>query len=309
MIIMPCGGLSRCETCNEGDNQPRFLSGVNSKGSALITVLILFSVMLVLGGALLQLSLIDSRITVKHEKNLTAYYYALSGVELALGVLKQAPAFQDGFSRDMEQGKTDVTVEHIAGENRGQWVKIHAAGNRGHVQESLFLQFKTVPSTPADALDAVSLEWIDADSGELLMDAAEQDDGAVAVYESAQAAHCCAHYAYRAPQVFFENVPSLFIEDCSVELSAETLVFRGEVILSGLDARLHLRGSGPEGIRVQFLQPVRNEQGAELVEAGTYVFSEEIVLEASTGVHDLQHKRTLSIIPGTKRWGPAHALP
>ncbi len=309
MIIMPCGGLSKCETCSEGDNRPLILSGVNSQGSALITVLILFSIMLVLGGALLQLSLVDSRITVNHEKNLSAYYGALSGVELALGVLKQAPAFQGGFSRELEQGKTDVTVEHIAGENRGQWVKIHAAGIRGHVQESLFLQFKAVPSTPADAQDAASLEWIDADSGELLMDAAGQDDGTVAIYESAQAAHCCAHYTYRSPQVIFENVPSLYIEDCSVELSAETLVFRGDVILSGANARLHLRGSGSEGVRVQFLQPVRNEQGAVLVEAGTYVVSEEIVLDTSTGVYDLQHKRTLSIIPGTKHWGPAHALP
>lgn len=309
MIIMPCRGLSRHETCSKGENPSRYLSEMNARGSVLITVLILLSLMLVLGGALLQLSLIDSRITLNHEKNITAYYYALSGVELAMGVLKQAPSFQDGFSREMEQGKVDVAVEYFAGEDRGQWVKIHVTGISGYVQESMFLQFKTVPSTPGDALDAASLGWIDADSGELLMDAAELASGTVAIHESALAVNCSGHYAYRAPQVFFESNSSLYLESCSVELSADTLVFRGDVVLSGGDAQLQLRGFGPEGLRVQFLQPVQNDQGVDLVEAGTYYFSEEFVLEASTGLHDLEEKRILSIIPGTKRWGAAHALP
>ena len=309
MIIMPCRGLSRCETCSKGGNQSRYLSEMNAKGSVLITVLILLSLMLVLGGTLLQLSLIDSRITLNHEKNITAYYYALSGVELAKGVLKQAPSFQDGFSREMGEGKVNVEVEYFAGEDRDQWVEIHATGISGCVQESLFLQFKTVPSTPGDALDAASLGWIDAENGELLSDAAALDSGAVAIHENALAVHSGGHYAYQAPHVFFESNSSLYLEGCSVELSADTLVFRGDVVLSGADAQLQLRGFGPEGLRVQFLQPVQNDQGVDLVAAGTYHFSEEFVLEASTGLHDLEEMRILSIIPGTKRWGAAHALP
>ncbi len=275
----------------------------NSRGSILIAVLILLSVLFLLGSSLLRSSLIDTRIAMNHLQNLRAYNYALSGVEMALGILQEDPNFRGEFARVIEEGKVEVTVEHLMGQEGAEWLKVSSAGTVKNLLESIFLQFKIVPATPAEALPAAELGWIDEESGEMQQDAAAAPDSSVKFSTETVAPLSQAGYEFLARDLYFEADPALQLEDCRVELAAESLVFRGMIILEGENACLCLRGPGAEEVRVQFLAAVKDQHYSILVEPGTYLLSAPYQLTPDTQTTDLEGKRIFPMLAETKLWG------
>lgn len=281
------------------------------RGSILITVIVLLSVLFVLGSALMKFSLTDLQIALNYENNLKAYNYAVSGVEIALGVLQADHDFLGEFSHDIDKGKAEVALEHFPGQNQDEWLRIVSTGTKNGARETLFLQFKIVPSTPGEALSAASLGWIEKENGEMQTDTAAQNDSSVFVRSDLSngeifALKCSELYSFSARSIYFEGDPSLYIEGCKVELAAETIVFRGNVVLSGEDACLHLKGPGYDEVRVQFLGPVKDHHSVILVEPGTYQIPGQYSVTPSSNMDDLKSYQVFPKIPGTTHWGQGY---
>ena len=276
-------------------------------GSILISVIILLGLLFTLGSALLRLSLIDSQIAVNLENNLKAYYYAVSGVEMAQGVLQINPGYRGAFSHDMAKGSVKVSVEQYAEQSQDEWIKIVSTGKKSNARETVYLQFKTVPSTPANALCAASLGWIESDSGEMLIDAAAQDNHDVYIhsaFDDVYARENSEEYAYFARSIYFEGDPSMIIENCTVKLIAEAIVFRGRIILSGQNACLRLRSVDDNGVRVQFLEPVKDQQSTIIVKPGMYQIPGFYSFTIDTTMYDeINQYQIFPKVPDTKRWG------
>ena len=275
-------------------------------GSILISVTILLGLLFILGSTLLRLSLIDSQITWNLKNNLKAYYYAVSGIEMALGVLETNPGYRGAFLHDFEKGFVDVSIEEHVGQSQDEWLKIVSTGKNNNARETVYLKFKTIPSTPDNARCSAALGWIDFNSGEMLKSALTQDNIDVSVHSAllngVYARECSDGYVYRARSIYFEGNPSIIIENSSLELVAEAIVFRGSIILSGQESSLHVRGISDNGIRVQFVKPVKDQHSTVLAEAGTYVFPSHFFFLNGI-INDINDYRVFPIIPETKRWG------
>ncbi len=251
----------------------------------------------------------DWQIAVNQEDNLTAYYCAVSGIDMALGIMQQDPEYRGSFSFALEQGDIEVSVENLSGMGGGNWVKISSSGTGHKARERLFLQFQTVLPTPGQAFSGADLGWFDQESGVLSVDAVEQNDSDVFIRSSfcgntVFAPQDESPYLFSAKSIFFEGDPSVVVEGALVELRAETLIFRGSVILSGEDAGLYLQPAGSQGVWVQFLGPVGSTCSSVLIEPGTYFICEQVSITPTASMSEWSQYRVIPKVPGSKLWGP-----
>ncbi len=109
-------------------------------GSALIATLVIMMVLVVLGGALAQYVLLDSRQTVREERDMQAYYLARSGADAAAEWIVQNPDLVHEII-----GKTSEPVKLGEGHfvvnvaETGGSIRIDSTGNMGKYEQTVVL--------------------------------------------------------------------------------------------------------------------------------------------------------------------------
>ncbi len=121
------------------------------KGSGLVVVLIALAVITILAGALANMVMGNLRQAKQQEKNLKAYYYALTGIDVAVAALLQegvggandtllykkfgtvtqpniatVPTLVDTIDMDGGEARIEVKAILVAGE---RWINITSAGS------------------------------------------------------------------------------------------------------------------------------------------------------------------------------------
>jgi len=88
----------------------------SEQGSTLLTVLMFGSALLVLGGFILSLALVENRIAHNHEKNSVLYYITEAGLEKGLAVLREDFFFSGEIEGKLGEGSYRVDIkEHSPG--------------------------------------------------------------------------------------------------------------------------------------------------------------------------------------------------
>lgn len=167
------------------------MKGSKRKGEALITVIMVMTLLTVLGAAILSVSLFQVRQASYEDKRLQAYYLARAGAEAALDIWKKAPngskpsgdcntcflnsanEFEMGTEANSplpegKIGKFDVNIT-----KNGSDTIIASTGMVGDVTQKVTVTISevitSVPVTPTDWLDGHDLGWYDYKSGQIIV--------------------------------------------------------------------------------------------------------------------------------------------
>jgi Tfp pilus assembly protein PilX len=158
------------------------------KGAALLVVILVMAVLVILGTAILNISLSETNQAAYEDKRMQAHYLARSGAEAALSAWENSSeadkpsgaaetVYLDSSNQFVDTstnmiGKFDVTVTSPAGANTD--TVITSIGTVGNVTQTVTVTIKTttsqVPVPPlslSDALLGHSLDWYDFTSGQI----------------------------------------------------------------------------------------------------------------------------------------------
>ncbi|MBK5240153.1 PilX N-terminal domain-containing pilus assembly protein [Clostridium sp.] len=159
----------------------------NNKGSALIVVIMVMVVMTILGMAMLNISLSETRQASNEDKRLQAHYLARSGAEATLSafenpdiVIKPIGTCEPVFLNNSNQfvnaqpvnmnGKFVVEIKKV-----GSVTTIISVGTVGNVQQTVIVTrvkgTTTVTDPPGDTVSGADLLWYDPSSGQASDDA------------------------------------------------------------------------------------------------------------------------------------------
>lgn len=245
------------------------MSHLSEQGAALITVFMVIVVLMLLGTALAQYSLVDSLHVIRDEKRMQAYYLARSGADAVRAWVEDGNDYQSIIGMSNENDQLSVGEFHVDVRETAEGIVITGIGQVDGIEQRVTHVLALIEDFPEfpdpDLVEGVlesgpdGLEWSD-NSGQLRVDGqgshvqndstALNPDGTLAdvVYDS-QAAHGIRHEFshYRdevltltAGKMYFSaakeepDKPALIVGDeHTLVLSAEMVAFDGHVVLDG----------------------------------------------------------------------------
>lgn len=276
------------------------------KGFLLALVAIIIAALLLLGSALVGFGLTEMKIASNLERSMQAYFLAEAGVEAALEIILERDInYRGSFTGELETGRFEVKVADYTGKGGVEIIRVESAGIAGKAREKITLEFQLAPFCPPEAVNGSMLGWFDGESGEIFPGTFESESGVIFKSSSPGkevwlVSKELAHFT--APLMFFEGSSNSLTLRGELHLSAEVLVFRGNVYLCREEGRLRLRSSSGERLRVYFLKPALTEDGRVLLEAGAYEFPGAFTLTGKTSPQNGEPFKVLPLVPDTVRW-------
>ena len=308
----------------------------NEQGVAML--LVLLSVTAAFWGAtfLVNLGLIDHKITANKEKNIAALYMAEAGIEAALGLLLKHDVTYTG---EVSSGFDDdryfqVNISDYWGADGDKGIKLESTGTYVGTVEKIILQFKISPPLPPGTVSAGELKWFDYDTGLITQEKREEEEGEEGeegeeedssqdkiYFSSGEPVYFKSgapgnglivdvegEACFSSPFFIFKGERSLEMKKGQLILAANEVVFYGELYKGEDYAPLKFSALEDYGdnmepkIKVYLLKPFYNYDHEVLVPAGTYLFPSGMVLDSSVSVTEMEQYRISPIIPGSKKW-------
>ncbi len=283
----------------------------SQKGSALVFVVLICAALLLLGTSLMDLNSADLQIAVNQRDSLQAYYLAETGMESALAVMKEHDSFYTGHSTVMlAEGSFSVSVSALEQANGGRSVTIVSTGESGRVREQISMEFQSFPPFNGGT-NGAALGWYDETDGIIVPGIHTGGAGAVLLGSSGmglplilQQQEGNGYACFAAEQLFFNSNPiSLLVEE-TLEISCETAVFHGIVILCSEMGSLRFVHPSIAPVPVYFRNRIVTTDHHVLLEAGVYHFPHGYQITGTSNAAELGNFRVLPLVPGTmKRWG------
>jgi hypothetical protein len=277
------------------------------KGSVLVLVVILCAALLLLGTALVDLNGGDLQIAVNQRDSLQAYYLAETGIESALAVLTEYNTYYTGNSTTIfAEGSFTVSVSALEQANGGRHVTIRSIARTGRVKEQINLEFQSFPAFNGGT-DGATLGWYDDNNGVIVPDIHTTEEIVVLLGFTSNdfplrlllQQEEDGHAKFAASQLFFISSPTSLVLEEALEISAETVVFQGLVVLCSPEGGLLFVHPSNAAMPVYFRERVITADNYVLLEPGFYHFPHCYQITGNSNPSELENFRKLAVVPGT----------
>lgn len=156
-----------------------------NKGSALIIVIMVMTIMTILGAAILNISLSETKQASYEDKRIQAHYLARSGAEATLSAWEDAdndnkpsgecnPVYLNNLNQFDNVQSSNMIGEFkvvISPVNQGKDTVITSVGTVGNVKQTVTVTLKTITATvpipPQDPVNGETLGWYSYTSGQI----------------------------------------------------------------------------------------------------------------------------------------------
>ena len=206
-----------------------------NKGSALIVVIMVMVIMMILGTAILNISLSETRQASYEDKRIQAHYLARSGAEATLSAWEDADndskpsgdcrtKYLDSSNQFVDTPATN-TMFDVKVTKQGDDTVISSVGTVGNVKQTVTVTIKevttSVPAPPQSAVAGETLGWYSFNSGQINTGVNTTGRGKTVTIK--------AKNALKIPN---KNSPAANFEADQMQFMSQIQVFHNSIILS-----------------------------------------------------------------------------